>query len=51
VADLKPISRVKWLASVLSHFLERFLMSLDVVESTCHKTTDLKLVWGEALGL
>lgn len=44
MADLKPVSSVKWLTSVLSHFLERFLMSLDVVESMRHETTDLKSV-------
>lgn len=47
VADLKPVSCMKWLASMLSHFLERFLMPLDVVESMCHETTDVKLGWGE----
>lgn len=46
-ADLKLVSCVKWLASMLSHFLEMYLMPLDVVESMCHETTDLKLGWGE----
>lgn len=33
-ADLQPVSCMKWLASLLSHFLGRFLMSLDM-EKTC----------------